>query len=180
MYSAVAPVRRLSIRLGLRWHHAGGFLVVLCLTLAACGQGAETVRGSVTPTASSALPTFVPTFGPTCGNLSAWLALQNTSGTATPQPVTCFLAAYAVCARTTLEFTLQGTDSGVMHTFSLKPLEGGGCLLTDAAQSYSVNFGGSHGQLQQFTCTGVAPLDGGLLVKGCGAEGDITIPSNAT
>jgi hypothetical protein len=179
MHLSLPPTRRRSPRPRTGWPRLAAVtgLALPCLLMAACSQGNGRPGGSATPTASP-----VRTVGPSCGSVSALLVSGSASDGASgamPRPMACFLAAYAVCTPKTLGFTAHGVDTGVTHTFSLQRSGAGRCAVADDAQTYSANFGGSHGPVQHFACAGVLARDGALIVQGCGAEGNITIPATA-
>lgn len=98
----------------------------------------------------------------------------------------CFLKAYTNCTQpaTLVYGTLDGSPNfptpastpnyGVipLHTLVVwQPF--GTCLLTDAVRS-----GPGPIALSYFDCTGMVPVQGsGLVLRGCGSEGDIMLPS---
>jgi hypothetical protein len=171
MHPSLSPCRRRSSQARSRWRRFAVVvgLAVLCLLIAGCSQGNGRPGGSATGTV-----------GPNCGSVSALLNSGGAPSGAMPQPMACFLAAYTACTPATLDFTAHGVDTGITHTFSLQRSGTGKCAVADDAQTYSANFGGSHGPLQHYACTGVLAHDGALIVQGCGSEGDITIPATAT
>ncbi len=68
----------------------------------------------------------------------------------------------------------MGVDTGDTHTITVQPTNGA-CGVRDAAQGYSAEPGGS--QYTIYTCAKMTRSpDGGLIVRGCGEEGDLVIP----
>ena len=90
-----------------------------------------------------------------------------------PTAEQCFARAYTSCHPATLEYTFTGVDAGATHTFTVAPQAYGGCSLTDTVQSYVIP---SHNTTRTYTCAGLKQQGGGLLITGCGNEGDVFIP----
>ena len=68
-------------------------------------------------------------------------------------------------------------DFSETHTITVRPAQRG-CGVTDAAQGYNANFGGHESPVTTYICASLEhSLDGGLVVRGCGEEGDLSIPS---
>jgi hypothetical protein len=99
---------------------------------------------------------------------------------------TCFLHAYTSCTPATLIYGTPGVSPyyvtpGVTPIDGLLPLHTlvvwqpfGTCLLTDALR---LNPGPPPLTLSYYDCAGLAPIPGGgLVVRSCGAEGDIRLP----
>jgi hypothetical protein len=87
----------------------------------------------------------------------------------------CFSRAFQHCQPATLTMTEMGVDAGVKHSFTIAS-QTGTCELTDRREHYVVPT--STNQVATFTCASLAQAaGGGLVAKGCGAEGDITIPA---
>jgi hypothetical protein len=63
----------------------------------------------------------------------------------------CLWQAYTVCQTATLVFTSHGVDIGVVHVVSVQRINGG-CAVTDAAQGYSDNGGGSRSRVTTYQC----------------------------
>ena len=90
----------------------------------------------------------------------------------------CFWRAFQRCQVASLVVTAMGVDAGVTRTFTTVPQRGGGCGLSDKREHYVVPSGTS--QAETFTCASLTQVTGGgLVAKGCGADGDITIPAPA-
>ncbi len=90
-----------------------------------------------------------------------------------PTAEQCFAQAYTSCHPATLEYTFMGVDAGATHTFTVAPQAYGRCSLTDTVQSYVIP---SHNTTRTYTCSGLKHQGGGLLITGCGSEGDVFIP----
>lgn len=144
--------------------HLRGYLPFLAsLILALAGSGLV-----------ACVPGPAPIIGQNCGTVQQGLggtfAVGDPSG-----PETCLWQAYMHCKTATLVFTQFGVDTGDTHTITVER-QGGTCAVFDAEQGYSANFGGSRSGITTHTCSGLQQRDGGLIVTGCGAEGDINIP----
>lgn len=82
--------------------------------------------------------------------------------------------AYEACQAATLVYTFGGLDDTVTHTVSVQP-HGAGCSVTDA----TIDAGPPHRTSRNdFQCHGMEQQGGALVLLGCGAEGDITIPAS--
>jgi hypothetical protein len=122
--------------------------------------------------ASCGRPTAPPVIGQNCGHVSEG---ANVVGSAS-YPEDCFWQAWARCATATLIFTHFGVDTGVTHTLTIQP-RNGACALADAAQGYFASGTGRVYPVNVYACAGLERSpDGGLVARGCGAEGDLVIP----
>ncbi|GEM_PF-5052363 len=123
---------------------------------------------------------FTPENGPpvavtSCGHVQIGgpnKAVLN--GPAVAQAESCFQQAFQQCAPATLSVTWMSIDTGVIRTFAVAP-SGDHCSVTDLMQPYFVP---PHpAQTATFTCASVAQKPGGLLISGCGADGDLLLPA---
>jgi len=158
--------RRKNGHLELSWL----ILVILAPLCATCGQSAS-MAVALRPTVPA-----TPPAGLHCGAIGAAFGARTTSDPGATQAEACFTRAYEHCSRADLTFTLIAVDVGTIHSLRLQP-EGAICAVSDVTQGYSANFGGSRGPLRFYACVGLAQHDGGLLVKSCGAEGDVLVPA---
>jgi hypothetical protein len=75
----------------------------------------------------------------------------------------------------TLDYVESGVDTGETHTLTIQPKHGT-CVVSDVAQGYTANGGAMTFPARSYACASIARRDGGLLIVGCGAEGDIFVP----
>jgi hypothetical protein len=112
-----------------------------------------------------------PVIGRDCGAVSKGArVVGDPSG-----PEGCLWQAWMGCQSATLVYTTFGVDTGKTHTHTVQPVKGA-CEVQDAVQGYSANGGGSRSLIVTYACASLerAP-DGGLVARGCGEEGDLTI-----
>jgi hypothetical protein len=137
------------------------------LALAGCGATAGT---------SSTVPG-----GPTtdCGPVSVrGSSTVVVNGDKAGPAETCFWQAWQHCQAATLTLTAMGVDAGETRTFTTAP-QSHGCGLSDKREHYVIPTN-TH-QIATFTCASLTKSsDGGLVAKGCGADGDIIIPPPTT
>lgn len=141
----------------------------LAVALAACDSGSSGPQAQGTPGAPQ-----------NCGTVLISGGRQApTNGPVAQQAETCFSRAYAKCQAAALTLTIMGVDSGVIRTFTLQRNSGGACQVMDARHTYIAP---SHDSpTATFTCAGLQAAQGaqgGLVVVGCGADGDIAIPAS--
>ncbi len=89
----------------------------------------------------------------------------------------CFWQAFQQCQIATLTVTMRGVDAGTTHLFTIQK-SNGACRVTDAVQSYVIPL--RTPSVQTFACADLVQQNGGLLVKGCGQAGDISVPAPGT
>jgi hypothetical protein len=82
------------------------------------------------------------------------------------------------CTAATLTYTEIVVDVGTIHQFTVTPHFIGKCTITDKAQPFSANGGGSTGPPTTYTCATVQSVANGVVVRGCGAEGDVFLPGS--
>lgn len=156
----------------MRSGHLRGRLARMCLGLAGilalAGCGA-TASGSPTTTG-----------GPTtnCGTVTVRQGPNTVlNGDKAGPAEDCFWRAFHQCHAATLTVTAMGVDAGVTRTLTIVS-KSGGCGLTDKSEHYVIP-SNTH-QVTTFTCaTLTQATGGGLVAKGCGADGDVTIPAPA-
>jgi hypothetical protein len=135
---------------------AGALVVALALGLAACGAGTGSGGGTSGPPIA-------------CGSVSQGATLEHPGDAHTAE--NCFWQAYQHCQPATLIFTAHGVDAGSTHTLTLAP-QGSGCRITDVRENYVAGI--SH-STKTYTCSSLKQESPGLLLQGCGAEGDVQI-----
>ncbi|MGB8644934.1 MAG: hypothetical protein WCF84_06835 [Anaerolineae bacterium] len=86
----------------------------------------------------------------------------------------CFRQSFESCASATLTVSIRGVDAGTTHVFTIVK-SAGGCRVSDTLQSYVIPLRTPSPSTVQ--CTGVVTRNGGLVITGCGDEGDILIPA---
>ena len=87
---------------------------------------------------------------------------------------TCCAHAYQQCVAATLQVTWMGVDAGVVRHFAVSP-SGGQCSITDQAQSYVAPRPPL--PATTYACASVAQKPEGLIIAGCGADGDVLVPA---
>lgn len=133
------------------------------LALAACG--------GQTPATPPVGPTVV---GQNCGHVSIGAANLDVSGAANPAE-DCLWQAWTRCQPATLVLTQFGVDTGTTRWITVEPVQNG-CGVLDTAQHYMVP-ARENPPATTYTCAGLERSpDGGLLVRSCGADGDLVIP----
>jgi hypothetical protein len=111
-----------------------------------------------------------------CGNIGG--APGSPGDAYTHSAEVCLLHAATQCTAATLTYTEILVDVGTIHLFTVTPQFIGRCTITDKAQAYSANGGGSRGPPTTYTCAAIQPLANGVVVRGCGAEGDVFLPGS--
>ena len=94
--------------------------------------------------------------------------------TADPGALTCFAAAARGCRPASVEVVEMGVDTGTTYVFVIER-DGAACQVTELAQDYSANFGGSTGPVNAVTCLRTAVTGRGVTLT-CGGQ-DVLIPS---
>ena len=80
--------------------------------------------------------------------------------------------AYTTCQTATLVYTVNGVDMSDTHTITVQS-KSGGCAVSDVVQGFTIVADAS---VETYTCSRLAKnADGGLLVIGCGASGDLKL-----
>jgi hypothetical protein len=107
----------------------------------------------------------------------------NNFGPAAPQggnlqAEDCFWQAYPHCGPATLGASSFFVDAGETYSYTLQS-QGSTCTLTDSHDHHMAPKGTS--QIGTFTCQGMLrnPSAGGLIVEGCGRDGNIFLPPPA-
>jgi hypothetical protein len=109
-----------------------------------------------------------------CGTIE-----QNLGGT-TPENAhalaQCLLSAYQACRPATLRFDWTGDDSRTDYVLAVAPSDGGCRVMDTSVFILDTTSAGGPQPAKTFTCRTVAPHGGEIVVQGCGADGDITLP----
>ena len=158
---------------------AGVVLLAGVAVLAGCAAqpSARTVpsaqRTHATPTP---LPTALP--HASCGAaVTHGLSAATQILSADKGTLNCFHVAARDCKTASIAVTEMGVDTGTHHVFAIEP-GGKGCAVTELSQSYSANFGGSHGKVGSTRCS-VATISGGGVTLACAGE-KVLIPATVT
>lgn len=147
-------------------------ILILTLLLAACGYNG-TSTGSQPPTSATATPT-APVQVQKCGTLHTMrLLLVPTDQSFAKQDEQCFAQAYQQCHPATLVYSQSSLDTGTIHNFSVKNLNGK-CTIQDVVQTY-IAPKPAH-TTGTYTCSGLAMQSDGLHINSCGAAGDVFMP----
>jgi hypothetical protein len=152
-----------------------GWVVAVLAVLAIPGL----VAGILVVNRSSFLPSSRPApapriVGKNCGTITA--GMRGTAGdfAASEQ---CLWTAYQTCQTATLVYHFVGLDNTLTHAVSVQP-HGASCTVTDATLSV-VDAGPSlQTARNSYQCRGMQQQASGLVILGCSAEGDITIPAS--
>lgn len=124
-----------------------------------------------------------PIVGQNCGEITSSLGGQNTGRyagpftgpTAATQGINCFWQAYTTCKAATIVYTRMGVDTSDSNTFTLQP-QNSSCRLTVTILSrINVSPSTKHGP---YTCSRLEQQGEDLVARGCGAAGDLLIPSD--
>jgi hypothetical protein len=86
----------------------------------------------------------------------------------------CFYQAFQDCRAAELMVTMSGVDAGTTHRFSIAK-SGSQCRITDTMSRYVAPRPTPAPEV--LTCRGLIRRDGGLVVQGCGSQGDIVVPA---
>jgi hypothetical protein len=88
----------------------------------------------------------------------------------------CFWQAYLQCHAATLVFTFFALDEGTTtHAITVQRTNGQ-CALTDAVQSHTGGPVLGTEIVTTYTCSGLTQQTRGLLLTGCGREGNVYLP----
>jgi hypothetical protein len=131
--------------------------IAVCLI---CTAGATACGGTSTGSAQQ------------CGSIVGSPAAGGDAHTRTAEY--CLLNAATHCTAATLQYTEVYVDVGVIHTFTITAQLLGKCTITDTAQPYSAR---STGASTTYTCAAVQSQGNRVVVRGCGAEGDVLLPT---
>jgi hypothetical protein len=110
--------------------------------------------------------------GQSCGEISL-LGPNPPTDPAVGTAATCFFQAFQSGQPASLKVTVAGVDAGIVHQLTLTK-QGNGLVIQDNAAHYVAPRPPSDGQVS--VCQGVTLQADGLLIKGCGDQGDILIP----
>ncbi|HZS76605.1 MAG TPA: hypothetical protein VFA41_08310 [Ktedonobacteraceae bacterium] len=144
--------------------------VLFVLLMAACGTNTTTGGGQPSNT-----PTTAPTHPQNCGSLHKnQLALVQKDKAVAPQDENCFWQAYQQCSPATLTFTQTSIDTGVIHTFTVKNVNGK-CTITDSYQHFIAP--NPPGKAVDYTCGSMTKESDGLHIASCGQMDTIVIPN---
>jgi hypothetical protein len=150
---------------------AVALLAILALVAIAFGILVATGLGSAVLQSLQPYPQLV---GKNCG--------ANTTGeggtagdfTASEQ---CLWNAYETCQAATLVSQNVGLDSSLTHAVSVQQ-QGVNCTVMDITQGVVESGPFSQPTRHSFHCRSIEQQARGLVVLGCGAEGDVTIPAS--
>jgi hypothetical protein len=118
-------------------------------------------------------PAYPQIVGKNCGTITA--GEGGMAGDFTPAEQ-CLWHAYETCQAATLVYKNAGLDFTETHAVSVQK-HGGNCSVTDATQGKQDSSFGQPSRLS-YQCSGMAQQASGLVILGCGAEGNVTIPAS--
>ena len=157
-------------------------LIICCAVIpAAAGVLAATWRLGPQPTGHhpagqhvTVLPlTELPK--PSCGSAGTHRVDGDTQVfAADPGALTCFGVAARGCRLASIEVHEMGVDTGTTYVFLIER-GGTACQVTELAQYYSANFGGSAGPVNAMACRRTAVTGQGVMLS-CGGQ-HVLIPS---
>lgn len=162
-----------------------GALIIVALTLlVACGTngGATTTTtgsGNNTITISSGATTQAP--APTkplatqnCGTVHTMRLLVVPADANLAKGVeNCFWQAFQQCHPATLVYAQNNLDTGTIHNFSLKNVNGT-CVITDGLQTFIAPRPAQG--TTNYTCAGLTQQADGLHFQACGTLGNVLVP----
>ena len=119
------------------------------------------------------MPPYPPIVGTNCGTLTAGARGPAGDFAASEQ---CLWHAYETCQPATLVYNGVGLDFTLTHAVSVQS-QGPSCKVTDATQGVYDGPSLWTGRTS-YQCRGIEQQARGLVLLGCGAEGDITIPAS--
>jgi len=147
-----------------RWSGAlAGIVIALLLVeaLAACGSA----------TLSSPTPTPTPK---ACGTVAMLITGRLIDQAAAEQVENCFWQAYQHCQAASMQVTTMGIDAGTIRIFTVES-RGASCQVTDMVHTYVAP---NHtGPVMIYPCSGVTQQAVGLLIAGCGNDGNVVVPA---
>ncbi len=142
-------------------------IALLMIVLSACGSNSSNM-GSQGPNPTPTLQVQH------CGTLhSLRFQIVPADQNIAKQAENCFWQAFQQCQPATLTYTQSGIDTGTVHTFSLKSINGM-CSISDGVQHFIAP--NPPGAAKTYTCSDVKLQSDGLHILSCGAVGTVLIP----
>ncbi len=157
---------------------AAVFVVVAALVLGACGSSGHSGASSP-PTVRLPVASTVPNGRPStidCGTLRKGAGPVELVAGRQDAPA-CFAAAFARCQAATLDYTNHGVDTGDEHVLLVQPTAAG-CRVSDDFRHYSPVR--ATNKKNTYECATVQAIGAGVVVRACGALGDVEIPAVGT
>jgi hypothetical protein len=138
---------------------------LLMLVLAACGSTSTNVGGQPSPT---------PPQVQNCGSIhSLGPQIIPADQSMAQQAENCFWQAFQQCQPATFTYSQNGVDTGTVHKFSLKNINGT-CSISDEVQHFIAP--NPPGAAITYLCNDVKLQSDGLYFFSCGNIGTIFIP----
>jgi hypothetical protein len=143
--------------------------LLLGFFLAACGSnGTTTGSGQTAPTPTQPAQTV------DCGKIQSRVnSIAPSDKTAAQQAANCFYAAYQKCQPATLVFSSFGVDTGAIHHFAVKNVNGS-CTISDGLQHFIAPH--PPAGTVTYSCASMKMQTDGLHIESCGTIGSIVIP----
>jgi hypothetical protein len=110
-----------------------------------------------------------------CGTIDISTGVNNTSSLVSA--MSCFQEAYSTCQTSQLQATWDGATEKTQRLISITPA-GGLCMVVDFVTHTDKATGKD--STDTFRCARISSDALGLTVKGCGADGDVRIPTAMT
>lgn len=151
---------------------------ITAITVLLAGCGTPIVITAALPTKAPASVDAGPGHLKDCGFINRGLG-----GTTPANPLDlsqCLLDAFKGCRLAKLKYDESGTDWKDEHIIGITPgvIPGAGaCQITDDSTFflYSTSAGGQQPPVH-YTCDGIVLQDGHIVVRDCGAEGNVILP----
>jgi hypothetical protein len=113
-----------------------------------------------------------PIIGRNCGLVTYRIGPDPLAVSDPDEAESCLWQAYSTCQTATVVYDEAGTDTSDTHTITVQS-KTSGCVVSDVAQGFTIVADAS---VETYTCSRLAKnADGGLLVIGCGALGDLKL-----
>jgi hypothetical protein len=139
---------------------------VAILGIAASAWGILVALGAI-------FPSYPQIVGKNCGTITA--GERGTAGDFAPAEQ-CLWKAYETCQAATLIYHNAGLDFTETHAVSVQKHRGT-CSVTDATQGKQDEGFGQPAR-HSYPCSGMQQQPGGLVIVGCGTEGNVPIPAS--
>ncbi len=148
-------------------------MTLLMILVTACGYNSSNT-GSSGPTPTSTPPLQVQN----CGSLhTIHLLIVPADQNIAKQAEDCFWQAFQQCHPAKLSYTQSELDTGTIHNFSLKNVNGT-CTISDEVQHFLAPKPPQ--VVATYTCGDLKQTSGGLQFVSCGSLGDVLIPTGST
>ena len=153
---------------------AGSYIGVRRIAAAAAASALFAAFMSYVPANASPAPAAVAAApaGGTCGSVEI-----GTSGSKDVQAAeSCFSGAYSSCDAAMMSVAYHGADAGVTRTFeTMRSANTDGCTVAEVVDHYK---GTNLASSDTFLCSAMKAGTDGITFQGCGADGDVFVPTD--